>query len=59
MSEKQEKRKRLNEKMEYIAEFNAWLRKEPPRWRFIQWARWKKSRPLMERLAWYLEEQRR
>lgn len=58
MSEKQEKRKRLNARMEYIAKFDAWLRKEPPRWRIIQWIRWKKSRPLMEDLARYLEEGR-
>lgn len=56
MSEKQEKRKRLNEKMEYIAEFDAWLRKEPPRWRIIQWARWKKSRLVLEDLARFLKE---
>lgn len=57
MSEKQEKRRRFNERMEYAAEFNAWLRKEPPMWRIFEWWRWKKTRPVMESLACYLNEQ--
>lgn len=56
MSEKQEKRRRFNERMEYVAEFNAWLRKEPPMWKLLSWWRWKKTRPIMEGLARYLNE---
>jgi hypothetical protein len=58
MSEKQEKRKRFNQRMEYVAQFNAWLMKEPPMWKFRAWLHWKKTRPVMEDLARYLEEKR-
>ena len=48
MSEKQEKRRRFNGRMEYTAEFSAWLRGEPPMWKFLSWRRWKKARPVMK-----------
>lgn len=44
MSEKREKKRRYNEKLEYIAhfeewiaEFQKWVEQEPPVWRFIKW----------------------
>jgi hypothetical protein len=58
MSEKQEKRKRFERRMEYVSEFNAWLMKEPPMWKFRAWLHWKKTRPAMEDLARYLEGKR-
>lgn len=57
MSEKQEKRKRFEQRMEYHAKLKAWLMKEPPMWRIFEWWRWKKTRPVMEGLARYLNEQ--
>ena len=57
MGEKQEKRKRFEQRMEYHAELKAWLMKEPPMWRIFEWWRWKKTRPVMEGLARYLNEQ--
>lgn len=34
MNEKQEKKRRYNLRLEFIAHFNKWLDSEPPRWRF-------------------------
>ena len=49
MSEKQEHRRRFYQKVQYVAEFENWLREEPPFFRFIKWHRWKKRRPTMWR----------
>ena len=46
MSEKQEKKKRHNRRLEFIARFELWLEKEPPIWRIFAWRRWKRSRPV-------------
>lgn len=46
MSESREHKKRYNLRLEYIAEFNKWLDREPPRMRTIKWHRWKKERPI-------------
>lgn len=46
MSERQEKRRRCNARLAYIAKFERWLEKEPPRIFFWQWLRWKKERPV-------------
>lgn len=46
MNEKKEKRKRYNQKLEYIARFNKWLESEPPMILFWRWRKWKKSRPI-------------
>lgn len=48
MSERQEKKKRYNRRLQYIAEFNRWLAQEPPRWKLVAWSRWKKQRPRWE-----------
>ena len=45
MSERQEKKRRYNQNLEYIADFNRWLNEEPPVLRFISWHNWKKIRP--------------
>lgn len=45
MSERQEKKRRYNQRLEYIRAFNKWLDAEPPMWRVASWARWKKQRP--------------
>ena len=45
MSERQEKKRRYNQNLEYIADFNRWLNEEPPLLRFVSWHKWKKSRP--------------
>ena len=46
MSERQEKKKRYNLRLQYIAEFNKWLDREPPIFRFVRWRRWKAERPV-------------
>lgn len=51
MNEKQEKKRRYNLRLEFIAHFNKWLDSEQPRWRFIRWRKWKKSRPVWEDAA--------
>ena len=45
MSERQEKKKRYNLRLMWIADFQKWMDREPPIWRLIAWHRWKKSRP--------------
>ena len=50
MSEKQEKRRRYNQRLEYIANFTKWLDKEPSILRLVSWHRWKKARPVFERM---------
>ena len=50
MSEKQEKKRRYNQRLEYIADFNKWLDTEPPILRPIAWHRWKKSRPIFKKM---------
>ena len=48
LSEKQEKRRRYNQRLEYIADFNKWLDAEPSILRPIAWHKWKKSRPILK-----------
>lgn len=45
MSERQEKKRRYNQNLEYIADFNRWLNEEPQILRFVSWHKWKKTRP--------------
>lgn len=45
MSERQEKKKRYNLRLEHIAAFQKWLESEPPLFRIVAWHRWKKARP--------------
>ena len=46
MSERQEKKKRYNLRLQYIAEFCKWLDREPPMARIFAWRRWKRERPV-------------
>lgn len=45
MSERQEKKRRYNQKLEWIAAFEKWLASEPPIWKLFSWRRWKKNKP--------------
>lgn len=45
MSESREHKKRYNQKLEYIARFEKWLKKEPSMIRVFAWHKWKKQRP--------------
>lgn len=45
MSERQEKKRRYNQRLEYIAAFRKWLDQEPPMWRIASWRRWQRERP--------------
>lgn len=46
MSESREHKRRYNQRLQYIAEFNKWMDSEPPMLRLISWVRWKKHRPV-------------
>ena len=46
MSERQEKKRRYNQRLEYIASFQKWLDSEPPMIYIVRWRRWKKRRPV-------------
>lgn len=46
MSESREHKRRYNQRLQYIAEFNKWLDAEPPILLLISWFRWKKRRPV-------------
>lgn len=48
MSESREKKRRYNQRLQYIAEFGKWLDAEPPMVRIFAWWRWKKQRPVWE-----------
>ena len=48
MSERQEKKRRYNRRLEYIAEFQKWLNREPSMLRAFSWHRWKRERPVWE-----------
>ena len=45
MSERVEKKRRYNQKLELIRDFEAWLASEPPKIMFWAWRKWKKNRP--------------
>lgn len=46
MSERQEHKRRYNQRLQYIAEFNKWLDAEPPLWAVFRRRAWKKQRPV-------------
>ena len=46
MSERQEKRTRYNQRLQYIAEFIKWQDREPPMWRVFKWRKWKQELPV-------------
>lgn len=46
MSERVEKRKRYNQRLQYIAEVMKWLAREPSMLRVFSWHRWKRQRPV-------------
>jgi hypothetical protein len=49
MSEKQEKKRRYNLRLAYIAAFEEWLTQEPSRMFLWRWHRWKKRRPILKK----------
>ncbi len=50
MSEKQEHKRRYNLRLQYIAEFEKWLKEEPPVVLFWKWRSWKRRRPVWEEI---------
>ena len=48
MSERREKKRRYNLRLEYISHFSDWLNSEPPIWMFWAWHKWKKRRPIWD-----------
>lgn len=45
MNAKQEKRRRINARIDYIEAFALWMMQEPPMWHIFSWHAWKKRRP--------------
>ena len=45
MSERQAKKTRYNQKLDYIAAVSKWLEREPPMWRILKRKRWKAEKP--------------
>lgn len=48
MSQRREKRRRAKCKAHYEWDYRNWIKWEPPRWRFIQYRRWRRSKPVKE-----------
>ena len=48
MSERAEKKRRYNQKLEFIRKFEVWLASEPPMILFWAWRKWKKNRPVLQ-----------
>lgn len=48
MGERQDKKRRHNQRLAYIAAFENWIDHEPAWWRFISRLRWKGKRPREE-----------
>lgn len=51
MSERQDKKRRYNLRLEFIAKFIKWIESEPPMILFWKWRQWKKDRPI-----WFEED---
>lgn len=45
MSERQEHKKRIEQKLQYLAQLEAWLAEEPEWWRFSARKQWRARRP--------------
>ena len=45
MSESREKKRRYNERLEYIREFQSWICESPPRWRLFSFLSWLRRMP--------------
>lgn len=48
MSESREKKKRYNQKLEFISHFEKWAVSEPSMLVFWRWRRWLRERPIWE-----------
>lgn len=48
MSESREKKKRYNQRLEFVARFERWVASEPPMITFWRWRRWLRERPVWE-----------
>ena len=48
MSERQEHRRRFAARWDYLNRLDAWLRREPSKWRLVLHLRWKKERPVFD-----------
>ncbi len=46
MSESKEHKRRYNLRLQYISEFEKWLLREPPIWKFLKWRKWRDERPV-------------
>lgn len=46
MSESREHKRRYNQRLQYIAEFEKWMSAEPSMLLIFSWHKWLKSRPV-------------
>lgn len=53
MSERQEKKKRIEQKLQYLAKLEAWLAEEPEWWRFSARKRWRARRPKKPSISYW------
>lgn len=48
MSQKTEKKKRYNQKLEFAVALEKWVKEEPAKWNLIAWFKWMRQRPKRE-----------
>lgn len=53
MSERMEKKKRIEQKLQYLAQLEAWLAEEPAWWRCSARKRWRKRRPKKPSISYW------
>ncbi len=50
MSQKREKQIRRIARIQYNVLFRAWISRKPPRWRVFRYMKWKKQKPIYQRI---------
>lgn len=53
MSERREKQKRIEQKIQYLHKLEAWLAEEPEWWRFRARKRWRARRPKKPSISYW------
>ena len=53
MSERQEKKRRIEQKLQYLSQLEAWLAEEPAWWAFSARKRWRDRRPKSPSISYW------
>ena len=53
MSERQEKKRRIEQKLQYLRRLEAWLAEEPAWWAFRARKRWRARRPKSPSISYW------